>query len=400
MPVFNGSDVVGETLDDVLAQTVIGECHVEVLIGLEPTSDANATKALIQERRKFERPPVLTLSTFEHKERLGWSRNVNFLYGVASGDFVAILPHDDRVPKDYHKRLLDCLRAHPLAVNCFPKLVMFGTRTGVLRQPSIRGSPHERVMAAIDTWVGASFRGLVRWDRRRGVDTHPLLLHPLAGDFFSTDMLQLVATATLGELIEVDLEYRKRYRESSVHTSQMRWQVLPRDDLATAEAQLNALKYNVGRMFVNSSNLFQAKVAGRVRYMLGHWGLSATQTASAMHLFARMIREPKRAIVLGAGLQGCLVALQLQRRGWDVTLMEQESDVMTRAATKNEGKVHLGFVYSKDNSLRTADVMLEHALHFANDVEEALGERVDWDALKSTPFAYSCRTRRFCRPPN
>jgi 2-polyprenyl-6-methoxyphenol hydroxylase-like FAD-dependent oxidoreductase len=56
-----------------------------------------------------------------------------------------------------------------------------------------------------------------------------------------------------------------------------------------------------------------------------------------------MSKEPRIA-VLGAGLQGTTIALELARRGCRVDLFDREEQPITRAGFQNEGKLHLGFV--------------------------------------------------------
>lgn len=69
--------------------------------------------------------------------------------------------------------------------------------------------------------------------------------------------------------------------------------------------------------------------------------------------------------VLGGGLQGCCLALALEERGEKVVLIDRNERLMTQAAVANEGKVHLGYMYAADTSLRTAKKMMEGALTFA-----------------------------------
>src|SRR5262245_56712714 len=71
-----------------------------------------------------------------------------------------------------------------------------------------------------------------------------------------------------------------------------------------------------------------------------------------------------RVAVLGAGLQGACIALELARRGARVDLIEQDALAINRASARNEGKIHLGFVYAKDETLRTARLMVRGALAF------------------------------------
>src|SRR5258708_38460713 len=93
-------------------------------------------------------------------------------------------------------------------------------------------------------------------------------------------------------------------------------------------------------------------------------------------------------IVLGAGFQGVCVSLALQRQVHAVTLIDKARDCMTRASLRNEGKIHLGFVYANDASFRTSTLMLRSSLAFAGLIEEWLKSRIDWLTLMSHPFVY------------
>src|SRR5262245_26708324 len=68
--------------------------------------------------------------------------------------------------------------------------------------------------------------------------------------------------------------------------------------------------------------------------------------------------------VLGAGILGTCTALDLADRGHRVTLFEQHDTPLTEASLHNEGKIHLGFVYAADPSLRTARRMIAGATQF------------------------------------
>ncbi len=91
--------------------------------------------------------------------------------------------------------------------------------------------------------------------------------------------------------------------------------------------------------------------------------------------------------VLGAGLAGSCVALELARKGLDVTLIEQDARPVNRASLRNEGKVHLGLVYALSGSPTTARLMHAGALHFMPVLRRLLGASADQLPL-STPFRY------------
>jgi glycine/D-amino acid oxidase-like deaminating enzyme len=92
--------------------------------------------------------------------------------------------------------------------------------------------------------------------------------------------------------------------------------------------------------------------------------------------------------VLGAGLQGICASLALQERGHRIVLIEQDRDPMGRASLRNEGKIHLGFIYANDPSFRTAELMLTSAVQFAPLLDRWLPGCFRWNALRSTPFVY------------
>lgn len=91
--------------------------------------------------------------------------------------------------------------------------------------------------------------------------------------------------------------------------------------------------------------------------------------------------------VLGAGLQGIGVALELSRRGHAVTLIEQDAIAVNRASLRNEGKIHLGLIYANDPSLETGFMQLEGALRFRALVSRWIDPATEWLTL-STPFHY------------
>ena len=94
-----------------------------------------------------------------------------------------------------------------------------------------------------------------------------------------------------------------------------------------------------------------------------------------------------RVAVLGGGLQGACTALELAAGGIEVDLFDKNAELMSQASLQNEGKIHLGYVYANDHTLRTARIMIAGALTFAPHLRRLLGPQFDRIAV-STPFYY------------
>ena len=103
---------------------------------------------------------------------------------------------------------------------------------------------------------------------------------------------------------------------------------------------------------------------------------------------ARADGRGMRVAVLGAGMQGVCIALELADRGVDVELIDRAGDLMTGSATANEGKIHLGYVYGADRSLDTARRMIDGAMVFAPLIRRWIGLALD-DVSLSSGFIYA-----------
>jgi glycine/D-amino acid oxidase-like deaminating enzyme len=91
--------------------------------------------------------------------------------------------------------------------------------------------------------------------------------------------------------------------------------------------------------------------------------------------------------VLGAGIMGCCLALELAHRGYGVDLIERASAPMTGASLHNEGKLHLGFVYANDPLKETHGLMARGSMCFSRIIERLTGVRAAGLA-PSRPFHY------------
>src|SRR5215218_8071504 len=94
-----------------------------------------------------------------------------------------------------------------------------------------------------------------------------------------------------------------------------------------------------------------------------------------------------RVAVLGGGLQGACVAMELADCGVAVHLYDRNAQCLTQASARNEGKIHLGYVYANDRSLGTARLMISGAVTFAPLMRRWIGTDIDRVAV-STPFEY------------
>lgn len=94
-----------------------------------------------------------------------------------------------------------------------------------------------------------------------------------------------------------------------------------------------------------------------------------------------------RIAVVGGGIQGSCIAMELALRGIEVDLIEARHRIMEGASRHTEGKIHLGFVYANDPGLLTADLMIAGAHVFAPHMRRWLGTAFK-DIPVSSPFAY------------
>ena len=74
---------------------------------------------------------------------------------------------------------------------------------------------------------------------------------------------------------------------------------------------------------------------------------------------------------------GSCTALELARRGESVTLVEGAPKLMQGASRWNEGKIHLGYLYAADPTMRTAERLIPGGLAFRSLVERHVGQSLN-----------------------
>ena len=94
----------------------------------------------------------------------------------------------------------------------------------------------------------------------------------------------------------------------------------------------------------------------------------------------------KKALVLGGGIQGCCIALMLRKHDYEVKLVDKSKDIFNRASLNQQAKIHLGFNWGMDTSLKTGKKLMLDALYFAPYLEYLLGEKINWEKLKSINY--------------
>lgn len=100
-----------------------------------------------------------------------------------------------------------------------------------------------------------------------------------------------------------------------------------------------------------------------------------------------LVTQEYDVAVVGAGITGSVAALLLADKGHRVCLFERADALLGGASFVNEGKIHCGFVYIHDPSLRSLDVMIENAMLFRT----VLGRWIpaeDFDRLVTDTFEY------------
>ena len=78
----------------------------------------------------------------------------------------------------------------------------------------------------------------------------------------------------------------------------------------------------------------------------------------------------KKIKIIGAGLFGCCIGYELHRAGYNVTIIEQDYDIMQRASKCNHNRIHFGYHYPR--SLDTAKQSLDGLEYFTKHYIESI----------------------------
>jgi GT2 family glycosyltransferase len=214
VPVWRGADYAAETLESVLRQRGAELTIVVSVDGGDETSEAAC--------RPFLADPRVRLLV--QRRRLGWVGNSSAALAAAAAegvDYACLQPHDDVLEDGYLAALLAAAEANPNAAVVYSDIQSFGTRDGVIRQPTIAGSPFERQIGLLrDHFKAVAFRGLTRVSALRSI-------LPMAGnpcEDFAADTVWMARQALVGDLVRVPQAlYRKRYHANNTHMQWLAW---------------------------------------------------------------------------------------------------------------------------------------------------------------------------------
>ena len=104
----------------------------------------------------------------------------------------------------------------------------------------------------------------------------------------------------------------------------------------------------------------------------------------------------KKIGIIGAGIFGCSIALELCKDGHEVTIIEQDSDIMLRATKNNHNRIHYGYHYPR--SLDTANQSLNGLLSFMSNYGDAIlyGFENYYSIAKDNSLTSSSQFIEFC----
>src|SRR3984893_14391256 len=112
---------------------------------------------------------------------------------------------------------------------------------------------------------------------------------------------------------------------------------------------------------------------------------------------SRFLHEEYDAIIIGGGFYGCSLALALAPRLPRILILEREPDILLRASSANQARVHNGYHYPR--SLLTAMRSAVNYPQFTNDFRDCIdGSFVHVYAIAhGTSKVTAYQFRKFCQ---
>ena len=105
----------------------------------------------------------------------------------------------------------------------------------------------------------------------------------------------------------------------------------------------------------------------------------------------------KKIAIIGAGIFGCSIALELDKEGYEVVLYEKETDIMLMASKNNHNRIHYGYHYPR--SLETTKQSLDGLLSFLANYSESVlfGFKNYYSIAKDNSLTTASQFKQFCK---
>jgi len=105
----------------------------------------------------------------------------------------------------------------------------------------------------------------------------------------------------------------------------------------------------------------------------------------------------RKIAIVGAGIFGCSIALELAKEGHNVTVFEQDQDIMLRATKNNHNRIHYGYHYPR--SLETTKQSLDGLISFLANYSEAVlfGFENYYAIAKDDSLTSAAQFKEFCK---
>ncbi len=193
LPVYNGQNYLGATLDSLCAQTYR---NIEIIISDNASTDATGAICL-QYAAKDPR-----IRYFRNQKNLGAARNYNLTMEYARGVYFKWSAHDDLCKETFIESCVEVLEREPTVVLAYPKTIIIGPKGEIIDDAfedyyNIRDAePHRRYKRFTRTPLDCNaVFGVMRLKTLRRT--------PGIGPYESSDRVLLGELALRGEIAEV-----------------------------------------------------------------------------------------------------------------------------------------------------------------------------------------------------
>lgn len=105
----------------------------------------------------------------------------------------------------------------------------------------------------------------------------------------------------------------------------------------------------------------------------------------------------KKIAIVGAGIFGCSIAIELYKKGYQVILFEREEDIMLLGTKNNHNRIHYGYHYPR--SLETAKQSLDGLASFLSMYSESVsyGFKNYYSIAKEHSLSSPSQFKEFCK---